>query len=161
MAPEASLEKYRGRYNAGYAAIQQERLARMKALGLVAQDVQASVSSLREWAQLSDDERAQEARAQEARAMEIYAAMVDDLDIYIGQLMAYLKSIDELDNTLIVFMSDNGAEGHDFSHEAWIADWVVKCCDNSLQNMGKVDSYVWYGPAWASVSSTPQGGLTE
>ena len=47
--------------------------------------------------------------------MEIYAAMVDDLDVYVGKLVNYLKEIDEFDNTFILFMSDNGAERNPFT----------------------------------------------
>ena len=152
MAPDESIKKYKGQYSEGYQIIQQKRLKKMKALGLINNDTQANVK-LPSWEQLSKEEQ-----TKEARAMEIYAAMVDDMDHYIGQLMNYLDSINERENTLIVFLSDNGAEGHDLSLLPPFAKWANKCCDNSLDNMGKAGSYVWYGPAWGTVSSTPLGG---
>jgi len=153
MAPDSSIAKYKGRYSEGYRAIQQQRLARMKKLGLISEDEYVGMTIPKDWDQLSEEER-----AKEARAMEIYAAMIDDIDIYIGRLLDHLKSIGARENTLIIFMSDNGAEGHDFSHTPGITDWVEQCCDVSLDNMGKGNSYVWYGPGWGTVSSTPLGG---
>jgi arylsulfatase len=87
--------------------------------------------------------------------MEIYAAMVSDLDAYIGRFVAYLESIDELDNTLIIFMSDNGPEGARRDLGRPLSAWVETCCDNSYENLGSGTSYVMYGPNWARASSAP------
>jgi arylsulfatase len=150
QAPDAYLDKYRGRYAGGYDVIRTERLARLKQLGLFARDFPtappADVPSKR-WAQLSDAER-----EVEARKMEIYAAMVEHLDMNIGRLIAYLKQIGEYDNTLIVFMSDNGAAGEDHAKGYSPSDVHT---DNSLANLGRKGSNVSYGYRWAEVSSTP------
>jgi arylsulfatase len=97
-----------------------------------------------------------EQQKREARMMEIYAAMVSDLDRYVGKVVDYLKAIGEFDNTVIFFMSDNGAEGHHLE-KGWaeLARWVDECCDNSYENMGRPDSYLWYGPNWGRVSVGP------
>jgi arylsulfatase len=91
-----------------------------------------------------------------ARNMEIYAAMVDDLDHYLGTVFETLKQRGEFDNTFIFFMSDNGPEGAHLEI-GWdpLGEWVAACCDNSLDNMGKPDSYVWYGPNWARAGAAP------
>ena len=150
QAPDAYLDKYRGRYAGGYDVIRTERLARLKQLGLFAQDFPpaspADVPNKR-WAQLSDAER-----EVEARKMEIYAAMVEHLDMNIGRLIAYLKQIGEYDNTLIVFMSDNGAAGEDHAKGYSPSDAHT---DNSLANLGRKGSNASYGYRWAEVSSTP------
>jgi arylsulfatase len=88
--------------------------------------------------------------------MEIYAAMVGDLDVYVGKVVDHLKAIGEFDNTVIFFLSDNGAEGHHME-KVWeeLAEWVNTCCDNRYENMGKPDSYLWYGPNWGRASSGP------
>lgn len=91
--------------------------------------------------------------------MEVYAGMVQRMDHQIGRVLAKLRSTNELDNTLIIFMSDNGAEGllleaqpimrgDIFSH-------IAKYYDNSLANIGRFNSYVWYGPHWASAATAP------
>jgi arylsulfatase A-like enzyme len=97
-----------------------------------------------------------EQQQRESRLMEVYAAMVSDIDIYVGELIAYLKSIGEFDNTFILFMSDNGAEGHPMDQSIGaIGNWISQCCDNSLENMGRHDSYLWYGANWARAGVGP------
>ncbi len=87
--------------------------------------------------------------------MEIYAAMVSDLDSYVGQVVSYLKDIGEFDNTFILFMSDNGAESGRRDLAPNIADHVGKEYDHSLDNLGAGNTYVMYGANWASVSAAP------
>ena len=85
-------------------------MAKFKALGLVPSDVEPAppvgCESGVKWEDLTDHER-----AISARKMEVYAAMVDLLDKNIGRVVNTLESAGELDNTFILFMSDNGAEG--------------------------------------------------
>lgn len=82
--------------------------------------------------------------------------MVSDLDDHFGRLMGYLKSSGQLDNTIIFFMSDNGAEGGDLEHGLpMFAKYVAQCCDNSYDNMGRADSYLFVGPNWARASVGP------
>jgi arylsulfatase len=82
--------------------------------------------------------------------------MVDDMDQEIGRLLSYLEENGLRENTVIVFLSDNGAEGHYLN---WGLDplvpWAETCCDNSLENMGNADSYLMLGPAWARIAATP------
>lgn len=147
QAPPESIAKFEGRYDEGYDILHAERLARAKELGLVPADFVAEgpVEGEPRWDELSEEER-----RHRARYMEIYAAMVSDLDHYIGELVDYLESIGELDNTFILFMSDNGAEGWESSR---FQDWVDECCDNSYENLGAGDSYVMYGRNWAWTGS--------
>lgn len=153
QAPAESIARYAGRYEGGYDALHAERLARMQALGLVGPDVQAAPRLAGEpaWDALSDADK-----ALEAKKMAIYAAMVDDLDRYVGRLIAHLKAIGEYDNTFIFFMSDNGAEGHHLDR-GWpaLATWAQACCDNSYDNIGNADSYIWYGPNWGRAGTAP------
>ena len=150
QAPRASIEKFAGRYDDGYEALYQRRFKRMQALGFVPADAEPlpPVAGEPAWEDLSAEER-----RIEARKMEIYAAMVSDLDAYIGKVVDYLKSIGEFDNTFIFFMSDNGPEALRRDLAEPLSGWVAKCCDNSYDNLGKGDSYVMYGPNWARASS--------
>ena len=80
--------------------------------------------------------------------MELYAGMVSHMDEQIGKLMGYLKSTGEYDNTLVIFLSDNGPEGN-----MWPvgAPW-----DNSrFEDWGRAGTFIQYGPAWAQVSAGP------
>ncbi|MBL3556370.1 MULTISPECIES: arylsulfatase [Marinobacter] len=166
QAPVDYIEKYKGRYDEGYEAIQKERHGRMVDLGIVDGAVgpnNSTIEGLPGWSDLSDEER-----RVEAKKMEIYSAMVDNMDHNIGRLMSHLEASGNLDNTVIVFMSDNGAEGNDPSLLPTNKAWIENEYNNSYENMGHPNSYIWQSPQWAQVSSTPfpmwksftsQGGL--
>lgn len=153
QAPRESIARFKGHYDAGYDELFKRRLAAVKAAGLVPADVPggARYPGQSGWDALTAREK-----AIEARRMEVFAAMVSDMDTHIGRLLAFLKERGQLDNTVILFLSDNGAEGHDFAHE-WVelAEHAKRCCDNSLDNMGMPDSYIWMGPNWARASTAP------
>jgi arylsulfatase len=149
QAPAESVARFKGRYDEGYDAIYAERLERLKASGLAQpQQLPAPPPANRPgWSDLSADEQ-----RREARYMEIYAAMVSDLDRYIGELVDYLEAIGEMENTVLIFMSDNGPEQRLATS---FESWIERCCDNSFDNLGNGNSYVMYGPAWARVSAAP------
>ena len=153
QAPDESIAKYHGRYDAGYDALHAQRLQRAQELGVIPKDVDAfpRLPDERPWESLDDEER-----KVEARNMEVFAAMVDDLDRYVGEVIDYLKSTGRYENTFVFFMSDNGAEGH-YLHEGWpeLEAWIPECCDNSYENMGQADSYIYYGPNWARAGVGP------
>lgn len=152
QAPEAYLNKYHGRYEQGYETIRQARLKRMQEQGLLPAGLSANTpmkDALPSWEQLTPEQR-----RHEARVMEIYAAMVDNLDANIGRVLQHLRQTGELDNTLIMFMSDNGAEGTTAS-ALEIEEWVNATFDNSEANMGRKGSYLLLGPQWGQVGSTP------
>lgn len=133
-----------------------QRLARLKALGLVAEDVEAHpvVAGTPEWHALDD-----EGRALSARTMEVYAAMVDRMDWNVGRVIDHLRATGELDNTVVVFLSDNGAEGAALEAVPIIGRratrFIDRHYDNRLENIGRGDSYVWYGPRWAQAATAP------
>jgi arylsulfatase A-like enzyme len=151
QAPAADIRKYTGRYDKGWDAIQQARRAKMIKLGLI--PANAAVSPIYptglSWARLTPDQL-----RVEARKMEIYAAMVDRLDQQIGVIIDYLKKSGQYDNTVILFMSDNGAEGAPLTDFPMFRDWM-NGFDNSYANMGAKGSYVFYDTRWAQVSATP------
>ncbi len=153
--PADWLDKYKGQYDQGYDVIRTARIERMKKLGIV--DPEAAVfprlPNVPAWADLTDEER-----RQSARKMELYAAMVEHMDANIGKLVNYLKAKDLYDNTLIIFLSDNGPEGNTM---AMGAPW-----DNSkFEDWGKKGTFIQYGAAWAQVSAGPfrmfKGFLSE
>lgn len=151
QAPRASIEAHRGRYDDGYDALFERRLAAGKAAGVIPASATGAdrAPGGRPWSDLTADEQ-----AYEARRMEAYAAMVSDLDSAVGRLFAWLDQTGLRDNTLIIFMGDNGYEGHDL-HDGFreAAQWAGECCDNSLDNLGMGDSYVWMGPDWSRASN--------
>jgi arylsulfatase len=147
---------YAGAYDDGPAALRQKRLRGMGELGLCAPDIKAHpvIADGPQWEDLPADER-----KLSARAMEVYAAMVDRMDWNIGRVIDHLRNTGELSNTVIVFMSDNGAEGAIV--EAFpiigplMGEFIRNHCDNSLENIGRGNSFVWYGPRWAQAATAP------
>jgi arylsulfatase len=95
-----------------------------------------------------------EQRRIEARKMELNAAKVENLDHHIGRLIDRLKQRGVYDNTLIVFMSDNGAAGsEDFYNTGPFVEYIRAHYDNSYENMGRPTSWVSYGPQWAQAGA--------
>jgi arylsulfatase len=152
QAPKESIAKFKGWYDDGYEALYAKRFARQKELGLVPKGTEPIDNSRFKprWSELTAQQK-----QVEARHMEIYAAMVSDLDTYVGEFIAYLKQIGEYDNTFIIFSSDNGAEAGRRDLAKNIQDHVGKEYDHSLDNLGSATSYVMYGANWASASATP------
>lgn len=156
QAPAEIVAKYRGRYDAGPAVLREERLARLRELGLIEGDVTPHpvVPLSAEWEALTPEEQ-----ARSARTMEVYAAMVERMDWNVGRVVDKLKARGDLDNTVVIFLSDNGAEGAQLEAlpvfgpdlNQVIADYY----DNSLENIGRGNSYVWYGPRWAQAGTAP------
>lgn len=171
-AKEADIARYRGAYDAGYAAIRQARIAKMRQLGLI--DPRWSMPPAEgDWSAVDD-------RAWEARCMEVYAAMLDCLDQGIGRLLETLKRTGQYDNTLILFLQDNGGCAEPLGRrgpfqaraatpplppmaaEALQPDMIPKQTrDGYPVRQGKgvlpgpADTFVAYGKAWANVSNTP------
>jgi arylsulfatase len=152
QVPEEYSDKYRGRYSAGYQAIRNERLKKMVDAGLFPQDM--PVNSLSECRVLWDDLSAEE-QARQARDMEIYAGMVDALDENIGRLLGHLEQIGERENTMVIFISDNGADARPEKGLGGESRFISEHYNNSLNNLGTESSFVSYGGAWAEVASTP------
>lgn len=148
---ESFWRKYKGRYDDGYGALRKRRLASLKAAGMVSDDVDLPPlhPDVTPWEELSPREK-----KREARKMALYAGMVENLDHHIGRLIRYLKETGAYENTLIVFMSDNGAAGEDFYNHLE-GDFLRSRYDNRLENMGSPSSFVSYGPPWAEAGSAP------
>jgi len=155
--PDDWRDRYKGRYDKGYDVIREERLARQKKLGIIGKDVVGfpRLPNIPAWDTLTVEQQ-----RHAALKMEICAAMVEYMDDQIGRLIDHLKKAGRYDNTLVVFMSDNGAAGEDMEallHKLAPAakDWFAETYDNRPENWGRPGSCVEYGPAWAQVSSVP------
>jgi arylsulfatase len=156
QAPDAAIDRHRGRYDEGYDRIAADRLQRLKQLGMIPDHAGQSGRSPKErpWENLGEQER-----KVEVRAMEIYAAMIDEMDRHTGRLFDFLERTGRLDDTLVLFLSDNGPEGHDLD-ETWpmeafpdIRKTIDAAHDFSYEAMGRPGSYVLYGPNWANAGS--------
>ncbi|TXH05740.1 MAG: arylsulfatase [Nevskiaceae bacterium] len=162
QAPDRYLDLYKGRYDAGYEVIRNARIQKQKDLGLIPQDLVANpgdeavmtrfgspgVTTNLPWAALTASEK-----QSEARIMEVFAGMLTNLDDNVGRLVAYLKQTGVYDNTVIVFLSDNGADGTGTSPASDPS--TNPDIDNSLANYGRPGSYIYRSTRWGEVGSAP------
>ena len=155
--PDDWLDRYAGRYDAGYDELRLARVARAEELGVVPEG--ASLDSYRPgaepWADLSPEEQRKYARAQE-----IYAGMVEYVDMSVGRLVDYLEETGQLDNTVIMVMSDHGGS----SSEAGVYPGRLPAVpdsrateefDNRLENFGRVGSFIDHGRGFAEAATAP------
>jgi arylsulfatase len=152
QVPDEDLDLYAGRYDMGYDRLRELRFESLKRAGIVPAESRLPPRnpSIKPFVELSSTEQ-----RREARKMELYAAMVDNLDSHIGRLLDYLRANDLYDDTLIVFMSDNGAAAEDFYYEGPFVEYIQSHYDDSYERMGKRGNYVSYGPQWAQAGAAP------
>lgn len=153
QAPREFIDRYKGRYDAGWDVLREERHARAQELGLV--PAGAAMADLppgyREWSSLSDEDR-----ALYAARMEVHAAMIEAMDHHIGRFIDHLKAIGEYDNTIFVVASDNGPEPSRGDDTAVIAGWhAISGYDIGLETMGGPGSWGFIGTEWAVATATP------
>lgn len=140
------IAKYKGRYDIGWDSLRNERLARQQQLGLLdpKQTIAARDAAVPDWNSLTYDEK----ELWKAK-MEVYAAMVDRMDQGVGKVLDKLKALKKDDNTLIVFISDNGAPAEDVAH------WGGKRAARNTGPVGTAGSFESQGKNWSYVSNTP------
>lgn len=157
QAPREYIEHYRGVYDEGPDVLREKRLQRLKELGMIKDDVKPHpvvAEEVKEWKDYTPEEK-----KKSCTAMEVYAGMVECIDANVGKVVNYLESIGELDNTFVCFMSDNGAEGAAYEAYPMVQSGVMphlqKYYDNSIENLGAGNSFIWYGPRWAQAATAP------
>ncbi|MDA8640439.1 arylsulfatase [Flavobacteriaceae bacterium] len=143
-AKPTDIAKYKGKYDAGWDELRKLRFENIKKLGLANEDWNLFKDKLLpSWDSLDAEEK-----RQWTLKMEVYAAMVDNLDQNIGKLLDYLESNQQLDNTVIVFLSDNGAENMDVGK----MPFTVKRNEGPVGTAGSMEAYT---KNWAQVSNSP------
>ncbi|MDA0284458.1 MAG: arylsulfatase [Planctomycetota bacterium] len=163
-ARRSDIEKYADTYHVGWDQMRNERLTRMKRLGIVPEHTQLTPRS-RYWdygekttgANPAWNSLPEDRRIDLARRMAIYAAMIDRIDHNVGRVLNDLRSSQELDNSLVVFLSDNGAcaEWDPYGFDVSSSPHNILHRDNQLDQMGGPDTYSSVGSGWANASNTP------
>lgn len=157
--PQSYIDKYRGRYDGGWDALREERLARQKQLGIVPPSTGLAPrnSGVPAWNDAPDDMRRASVRLQET-----YAAFMEHTDQEVGRLVDYLASIGKLDDTIFMVVSDNGASSEGGSmgafnmrsqltyHKGTSADILERA-----DALGSEHAWNHYPASWAQVSNTP------
>ena len=170
-ALDVDIQRQKGRYDAGYDALREARFQKARRLGVI--DSAWNLTPTRgDWDQVQD-------KAWEVRCMEVYAAMVESMDRGIGELVAELQSTGQLDNTLILFLQDNGGCAESTGRQPDVergaapslptipADQVLlpvrpkqtrdgwPVLTGRKVMPGPRDTFIAYGEGWANVSNTP------
>lgn len=155
QAPREYSDKYSGVYDSGWTAMREKRRLAAIEAGVVPENTASVVTpGTLDWDSLTDEQR-----RHHARRMEVYAGMVDAMDTHIGRLLTYLESIDEYDNTLFIFTSDNGAEGSDIITQdggSVLAPWFERVGYNAdYETLGERSSWNAIGPSNATIAASP------
>lgn len=159
QAPQSFIDKYRGRFDAGWDAERDKVLARQKDMGIVPQDTQMAPPNpgTRAWETLSEDERRLMARMQE-----VFAGFTEHTDAQIGRLVNFLEQKDKMRDTVFVVLSDNGAsgEGGEFGsvNEYRYFLGLPDTLEENLADMDKLGgpwTHNHYPSAWAQAGNTP------
>lgn len=155
QATDADIARYRGRYDAGWTRLRSERRKGAIAKGVMPKDVRmVSMATTRDWAGLSPAQR-----TQRTRAMEAYGAMATAMDREIGRLVAHLKASGDYENTIFVFLSDNGAEPTDPMEMSRASHWSARFFyDQSFDQQGRPGSLTAIGAGFASAAASPLRG---
>lgn len=149
QAPKEYTEKYMKYYENGWEELRKERFDRMVKLGIISADVKLpDLPNLPKWDTLSDKEK-----KYQAKKMAVYAGMVEYMDESIGKVVDHLKEIGEYDNTVIIFLSDNGTDM--VEQDVIFPEYYKKNFDMSYEKLGEKGSYSNYGPGWAAAAMTP------
>ena len=154
QAPREFTDKYMGVYDAGWTALREQRRSRAEQLGLVpaAADM-VTMSTTNDWDAYNEEEQ-----RYHAKRMAVYAGMVDAMDHHVGRLVEYLKSIDQYDNTIFIFTSDNGSEasgGDDVRSPLMRLSLRMNDYTNDYDTLGQRGSFNTIGPSFASAAAAP------
>ncbi len=177
QVPKTWIEKFKGRFDMGYEALREQTLARQKTMGIVPGDTDLppvnplgtpqthtdprqpmpELELTRPWESLSADEK-----RLFCRMAEVYAGFLAHTDYHIGRLLDFLTESEQLDNTLVILVSDNGASGeggpNGSVNENKIANGIP---DDLAENLSKIDdlggprTYNHYPTGWAMAFNTP------
>lgn len=156
-APDSYVEKYADAYHEGWDVIRQRRYERLTEMGILPRTAESVVSS--DWgtfygtSSVAWDNLTEEERAYSARQMAVYAGMAEAMDDSIGRVLEHLRASGDYDNTLIIFMSDNGAESTVLTE---IAPLFYRLrYDQELADLGRPGSWSEYGRGWAYAANSP------
>ncbi len=159
QAPPDYLKKYRGLFDEGWDVIRESWHRRQLELGVIPSGTQLAPRNpgVENWDNLPQNQKLLAARLQEA-----FAAFLDHTDDQIGRLVSGLRDADELDNTIFILLSDNGAsqEGGPFGvmHEMKFFNGILETPDQAIQNIddiGGPHSHTNYPWGWAQAGNTP------
>lgn len=154
QAPDSDIARYAAMYKEGWTALREARAKRAAALGIMPQGApMVTMATTPDWATQDAEER-----AAAIRVMQAYGGMATAMDREIGRLVAHLKATGDYENTIFVFLSDNGPEPTDPFNRTINRLFLNSKYDTSTANIGRRGSFSAIGPGWASASASPLSG---
>ncbi len=159
-APADDIRRHRGRYDAGWDVIRQQRFERQRQLGIIPDGTKLAPrnANVPAWSSLSEQQSCIAARGQE-----VYAAFLEHTDTQLGRLVDFLKIEDQFDDTILMVISDNGAAGGggsvegilDVRRNAYYEKETLAELAERFEALGSDDSYGMYSSGWAQAGNTP------
>lgn len=161
-APKEYIDHYKGQFDIGWDEIRQQWYENQKRIGIIPPDAELTERNeyVPAWDTLSDDQK-----KVSARLMEAYAGFLEYTDAQIGRLIGYLEESEQLDNTVIVFLSDNGASGEGgvqgrlnamAGQDVTIANGEeLKAALEHYDDIGTEWAFNHYNTGWANAGNTP------
>lgn len=152
QVPDDWLDRYDDAYEEGWEAVREARFRRQKDLGVIPAHAELSAGhpSVQAWDTLMPAQR-----QVELKRMRTYAAMIENMDHHIGRFLEFLRTRSSERETVIIFLSDNGAEGNDIGGILDNEYWIPSNFDNRLENLGRQGSYMWLGVGWGDAAVSP------
>ncbi len=154
QAPQAYIDRYIGRYDEGWHKLREERHERAAELGIVPPDIdKLEMASTADWDALSA-----ERQRYESKRMAVYAGMIEAMDAHIGRLVTYLKQTGQIENTVFIFTSDNGAEGSGAQDPSTFATQRTVASlgyNTDYATLGLKGSYNTINPGFTSAAVSP------
>jgi arylsulfatase A-like enzyme len=154
QAPDSDIARYSAMYRDGWTALREARAKRAAALGVMPAGAPlVTMPTTPDWKKLTADER-----AAAVRVMQAYGGMATAMDREVGRLVAHLKATGDYDNTIFVFLSDNGAEPTNPFSSRRNRLFLDMQYDLATANIGRRGSFAAIGPGWASAAASPLSG---
>ena len=156
QAPREYIDKYRDVYSAGWDIIREQRIEKMKSLGILSADhaVSPRFPGVPPW-----DALPAEAKVAQANTMAAYGGMIDHMDVHIGRVIDHLKETGQYDNTIIIYTTDNGpdwSQPNVGGGEPWYNANYPK---TAVEDIGVQGSFSSYGLPWAQVAAAHLSGF--
>jgi len=156
QAPREFIDKYRDVYSAGWDVIREQRIEKLKSLGIVSRDhpVSPRFPGVPAWDVLPD-----EVKVVQANRMAAYAGMIDHMDVHIGRVIDHLKDTGQYNNTIIIYMTDNGPDWSQPNVGGGQAWYNANYPKTAVEDIGVDGSFSSYGPPWAQVAAAHLSGF--
>ena len=152
QVPDDWLDRYDDAYEEGWQAVRESRFRRQKDLGVIPAHTELSPGhpQVEDWDAILPAQR-----EVELKRMRTFAAMIENMDHHIGRFLEFLESRATDRETIIIFLSDNGAEGNNVGTMMDNEYWIPSHFDNRLDNLGRQGSYMWLGLGWGDAGVSP------